>query len=51
MHPEGNPRRVHTLSHAQVRQPLNRRGVGRWQAHAARCGSEWDDLDAACALP
>jgi LPS sulfotransferase NodH len=47
LHPETNPRLVHTLSHAQVRRPLNREGIGRWRVHAARFGGEWDTLDGA----
>lgn len=47
LHPEANPRLVHTLSHAQVRRPLNREGIGRWRVHAARFDAGWEALDTA----
>lgn len=36
LHPERNTRVVHTLSHEQVRRPINPEGIGRWQRHAKR---------------
>lgn len=45
LHPEQNTRVVHTLSHEQVRRPINRDGTGRWKNHARRFDSSWDALD------
>ena len=42
--PDTNKRLVFTLSHEQVRRPLNRQGIGRWQQHRERFGREWDEL-------
>jgi len=42
--PEGNTRTAATLSHAQVRQPINRRSIGRWQNYAWAFDSSWDAL-------
>ena len=44
LHPEDNRRVVHTLSHEQVRRPINRESIGRWQRYAARFDSAWDEL-------
>jgi hypothetical protein len=32
--PEENPRAVYTLSHAQVRRPINAASIGRWRNYA-----------------
>ncbi|MFN9992034.1 MAG: sulfotransferase family protein [Phycisphaerales bacterium] len=45
LHPEKNQRIVHTLSHEQVRRPINRDGMGRWKNHASRFDSGWDELE------
>lgn len=42
--PEANTRLVFTLSHEQVRRPVNRQGIGRWLHHRERFGPEWDLL-------
>jgi Flp pilus assembly protein TadD len=42
--------RVRTVSRAQVRQPVNARGLGRWRADAARLAPLIAELDAAGAL-
>jgi tetratricopeptide (TPR) repeat protein len=44
LQPQDNQRLVFTLSHEQVRKPLNRQGIGRWQAHAARFDAAWEGL-------
>lgn len=43
LRPEENPRTVMTLSHEQVRRPINRSSIGRWRHHARRFGSGWPD--------
>lgn len=40
--PESNPRTVLTLSHEQVRRPINRTSIGRWRNYAFAFGPEWD---------
>jgi len=42
--------RVRTVSRAQVRQPVNARGLGRWKAYAAHLGPLIAELDRAGAL-
>ncbi|HEY1090823.1 MAG TPA: sulfotransferase, partial [Burkholderiaceae bacterium] len=42
--PHENGRLVFTLSHEQVRRPVNRQGIGRWLNHRDAFGSEWDEL-------
>ena len=44
LHPERNARIVHTLSHEQVRRPINADGVGRWHKHAAHFDGSWSNL-------
>ena len=44
LQPQDNDRLVFTLSHEQVRQPLNRQGIGRWQRHAERFDAAWAGL-------
>lgn len=44
VHPERNRRAVLTLSHAQVRQPINSRGVGRWRNYAWPFDDGWNNL-------
>lgn len=43
--PESNARTVLTLSHEQVRRPINRSSVDRWRNYAWAFGAEWDALD------
>ncbi len=45
LRPEENRRVVHTLSHEQVRRPINREGLGRWKNYAARFDDAWAELD------
>lgn len=40
--PEHNPRSVLTLSHAQVRQPINDRSIGRWRNYAWAFDDRWE---------
>jgi len=42
--PEGNTRTAATLSHAQVRQPINRRSIGRWKNYEWAFDASWDAL-------
>ena len=42
--PEGNTRTAATLSHAQVRQPINRKSIGRWKNYEWAFDSSWDAL-------
>jgi tetratricopeptide (TPR) repeat protein len=44
LHPDRNQRIVHTLSHEQVRRPINREGMGRWKKHSERFDTSWDEL-------
>ncbi len=44
LHPEANNRIVHTLSHEQVRRPINRDGTGRWKNYATHFDAAWDAL-------
>ncbi|GAN77235.1 tetratricopeptide repeat-containing sulfotransferase family protein [Acidisphaera rubrifaciens] len=43
-------RRVRTVSHAQVRQPVNARGLGRWRAYAEPLAPLIAELEAGGAL-
>lgn len=45
--PEAGVRVAATLSHAQVRRPINRAAIGRWKNYAWAFDSAWDDLAAA----
>jgi len=45
--PEANTRAVFTLSHAQVRRPINRSSIGRWRNYAFAFDGAWDALAAA----
>jgi hypothetical protein len=53
--PESNTRSVLTLSHAQVRQPVHNRSVGRWRNYDFAFDARWDPLvqhhEAAAARP
>ena len=40
--PEANARTVLTLSHEQVRKPINRSSIGRWKNYEWAFGAEWD---------
>ena len=42
--PEKNTRTVLTLSHEQVRRPVNRKSIGRWKNYEWAFGAEWDRL-------
>jgi hypothetical protein len=42
--PESNTRTVLTLSHEQVRRPINRSSIGRWRNYEFAFGPEWDAL-------
>ncbi len=42
--PEANTRTVLTLSHEQVRKPINRSSIGRWKNYAWAFDSSWDGL-------
>lgn len=42
--PESNTRTVLTLSHEQVRRPINRSSIGRWKNYEFAFGPEWDAL-------
>ena len=39
-----NTRTAATLSHAQVRQPINRRSIGRWRNYEWAFDASWDAL-------
>jgi hypothetical protein len=45
LNPESNARTVLTLSHEQVRRPINRASIERWRNYAWAFGPEWDGLD------
>jgi tetratricopeptide (TPR) repeat protein len=45
--PEQNTRTVLTLSHEQVRNPINRRSIGRWRNYEWAFDGSWDTLSAA----
>lgn len=42
LRPETNPRTVFTLSHEQVRRPINSAGLGRWRNYEFAFGSTWN---------
>ena len=42
--PEGNTRTAATLSHAQVRQPINRKSIGRWKNYEWAFDASWNAL-------
>ena len=44
--PEQNARTVLTLSHEQVRNPINRRSIGRWRNYGWAFDGSWDTLAA-----
>ncbi len=41
--PERNARPAYTLSHAQVRRPINADSIGRWRNYPWAFDSSWDD--------
>ena len=45
--PERNERAVFTLSHEQVRRPINASSIGRWRNYAFAFDGSWDALAAA----
>lgn len=45
--PEANRRAVVTLSHEQVRRPINTESMGRWRNYAQRFDAAWEALAAA----
>jgi hypothetical protein len=45
--PENNVRTAITLSHEQVRRPINNAAVGRWQRYDFAFDDHWDELAAA----
>ena len=45
--PEENKKAAFTLSHAQVRQPINKKSIGRWKNYEWAFDSRWDDVVAA----
>lgn len=45
--PEQNTKAAFTLSHHQVRQPINRKSIGRWKNYEWAFDSRWDDIVAA----
>jgi hypothetical protein len=47
LEPQKNTRTVHTLSHEQVRKPINDSSIGRWKNYAFAFDSSWDGLVAA----
>jgi hypothetical protein len=42
--PQDNTRTVHTLSHEQVRKPINDSSIGRWKNYDFAFDSSWDTL-------
>jgi hypothetical protein len=44
LRPQDNTRTVLTLSHEQVRRPINRSSIGRWKNYESAFGPEWDAL-------
>jgi hypothetical protein len=40
--PEANARAVYTLSHEQVRRPINSSSIGRWRNYPWAFGPDWD---------
>ena len=47
LHPDQNKRSVYTLSHEQVRRPINHSSIGRWQNYPWAFDGSWDSLAAA----
>ncbi len=47
LEPEKNTRMVLTLSHEQVRKPINRSSIGRWRNYEWAFDASWRDLVAA----
>jgi hypothetical protein len=45
--PESSEKTAATLSHAQVRQPINRSSIGRWKNYAWAFDGSWDELTSA----
>ncbi|MFM1867202.1 MAG: hypothetical protein RL591_610 [Planctomycetota bacterium] len=45
--PELNPKGADTLSRAQVRQPINRKSIGRWKNYEWAFDAKWDAVVAA----
>ena len=45
--PEENKKAAFTLSHAQVRQPINRKSIGRWKNYEWAFDGSWDAVVAA----
>ena len=45
--PEENKKGAFTLSHAQVRQKINKGSIGRWKNYEWAFDSRWDDIVAA----
>ena len=45
--PQQNRRAVFTLSHEQVRRPINTSSIGRWKNYAFAFDGSWDALAAA----
>ncbi len=45
--PQDNQRAVFTLSHEQVRRPINNSSIGRWQNYQWAFDGSWDSLAAA----
>lgn len=44
LQPEGNRRVVITLSHEQVRRPVNSEGIGRWRNYAEHFDDRWSEV-------
>jgi tetratricopeptide (TPR) repeat protein len=44
LRPQENRRAVHTLSHEQVRRPINASSIGRWRNYAWAFDASWDPL-------
>ena len=44
LHPEENKKTAATLSHAQVRQPINKKSIGRWKNYEWAFDASWDKV-------
>ena len=44
LRPEENRKTAATLSHAQVRQPINKKSIGRWKNYEWAFDASWDKL-------
>jgi len=44
LHPEENTKTAATLSHAQVRQPINKKSIGRWKNYEWAFDKSWDKI-------